>query len=68
MPLTSEAAQRMISTSQEKARELGIHISTAIVDAGSALCLWEDERSILVVGRRVAGEGVYRCSATERRP
>jgi uncharacterized protein GlcG (DUF336 family) len=37
MPLTAEIAQRMISASQVKARELGIEISTAIVDADGRL-------------------------------
>ena len=37
MPLTSEVAQRMISGSQDKARELGIAVSTAIVDADGRL-------------------------------
>jgi uncharacterized protein GlcG (DUF336 family) len=37
MPLTSEIAQRMISASQDKARELGVAVSTAIVDADGRL-------------------------------
>ena len=37
MPLTSEAARRMISASQEKARALGVAVSTAIVDAEGRL-------------------------------
>ncbi|WP_158745296.1 heme-binding protein [Acidisphaera sp. L21] len=37
MILTHEVAQRMISTSQEKARELGMAISTAIVDTEGRL-------------------------------
>jgi uncharacterized protein GlcG (DUF336 family) len=37
MPLTAEAAQRMIRASQEKARELGVAVCTAIVDADGRL-------------------------------
>jgi glc operon protein GlcG len=37
MFLTHEIAQRMISASQEKARELGMAVSTAIVDADGRL-------------------------------
>jgi len=37
MPLTQEAAQRMIRASQEKAREIGVAVSTAIVDAEGRL-------------------------------
>ena len=37
MPLTSEIAQRMIKASQDKARELGVAVSTAIVDADGRL-------------------------------
>ena len=37
MPLTSEAAQRMIRASHEKAREIGVAVSTAIVDAEGKL-------------------------------
>ena len=37
MPLTSETAQRMIKASQDKARELGVAVSTAIVDADGRL-------------------------------
>ena len=32
MPLTAEVAQRMIRASQDKARELGVAVSTAILD------------------------------------
>lgn len=32
MPLTSEAAQRMIAASHEHARELGVAVCTAIID------------------------------------
>ena len=41
MPLTSEAVRRMISASQEKARELGVAVSTAIVDAEGRLFAFE---------------------------
>ena len=34
MPLTAEVAQRMIRASQDKARELGVAVSTAILDSG----------------------------------
>jgi uncharacterized protein GlcG (DUF336 family) len=37
MPLTAETAQRMIRASQDKARELGVAVSTAIVDAEGRL-------------------------------
>jgi glc operon protein GlcG len=37
MPLTTEIAQRMIVASQEKAREIGIAVSTAILDAEGRL-------------------------------
>ncbi len=37
MPLTSESAQLMISASHDKARELGVAISTAIIDADGNL-------------------------------
>ena len=37
MPLTSKIAQRMIRVSQDKARELGVAVSTAIVDADGRL-------------------------------
>jgi glc operon protein GlcG len=37
MPLTAETAQRMIRASQDKARELGVAVSTAIVDADGRL-------------------------------
>jgi uncharacterized protein GlcG (DUF336 family) len=37
MPLTAEIAQRMIQASQDKARELGVAVSTAIVDADGRL-------------------------------
>ncbi len=37
MPLTAEVAQRMISASQQKARELGVAVSTAIFDADARL-------------------------------
>jgi glc operon protein GlcG len=37
MPLTSEIAQRMISASHDKARELGVAVSTAILDAEGRL-------------------------------
>ena len=37
MPLTSEIAQRMIKASQDKARELGVAVSSAIVDADGRL-------------------------------
>lgn len=37
VPLTTQIAQRMISASQEKARELGVAVSTAIVDADGRL-------------------------------
>jgi uncharacterized protein GlcG (DUF336 family) len=37
MPLTAEIAQRMIRASQDKARELGVAVSTAIVDAHGRL-------------------------------
>lgn len=37
MPLTTEAAQRMIRASHEKARELGVAVSTAIFDANGRL-------------------------------
>src|ERR1700721_669338 len=37
MPLTAEVAQRMIRASQDKARELGVAVSTAIVDADGRL-------------------------------
>src|SRR5271167_2842291 len=32
MPLTAEVAQRMIQASQDKARNLGVAVSTAILD------------------------------------
>jgi glc operon protein GlcG len=32
MPLTAEIAQRMVRASQDKARELGVAVSTAILD------------------------------------
>ena len=41
MPLTSEAVRRMISASQAKARELGVEVSTAIVDADGRLFAFE---------------------------
>ncbi len=41
MPLTNEAARRMISASQAKARELGVLVSTAIVDAEGRLFAFE---------------------------
>ena len=37
MPLTSEAAQRMIAASHEKARELGVAVCTAIIDPDGRL-------------------------------
>jgi uncharacterized protein GlcG (DUF336 family) len=37
MPLTADIAQRMIRASQDKARELGVAVSTAIVDADGRL-------------------------------
>ena len=37
MPLTAEAAQQMIAASQAKAREIGVEVSTAIVDAEGRL-------------------------------
>ena len=37
MPLTAEIAQRMIQASQDKARELGVAVCTAIVDANGRL-------------------------------
>jgi uncharacterized protein GlcG (DUF336 family) len=37
MPLTAEAAQRMIRASQDRAREIGVAVSTAIVDADGRL-------------------------------
>jgi uncharacterized protein GlcG (DUF336 family) len=37
MALPSEIAQRMIRVSQDKARELGVAVSTAIVDADGRL-------------------------------
>lgn len=37
MPLTPETAQRMILASQAKAREIGVAVSTAIVDADGRL-------------------------------
>lgn len=37
MPLTSEIAQQMIRASQDRARELGVAVSTAIVDADGRL-------------------------------
>ena len=37
MPLTSDIAERMIRASHEKARQLGVEISTAIVDADGRL-------------------------------
>lgn len=37
MPLTTDAAQRMIRASQDKAREIGVTVSTAIVDADGRL-------------------------------
>ncbi|MEZ4554219.1 MAG: heme-binding protein [Dehalococcoidia bacterium] len=37
MPLTPEVAQQMIRASQDKARELGVAVSTAIVDAEGRL-------------------------------
>lgn len=37
MPLTTEVAARMIQASQAKARELGVAVSTAIVDAEGRL-------------------------------
>ncbi len=41
MPLTSEAVRRMICASQAKARELGVQVSTAIVDAEGRLFAFE---------------------------
>src|SRR5437016_440795 len=41
MPLTGEAVRRMISASQAKARELGVTVSTAIVDADGRLFAFE---------------------------
>jgi glc operon protein GlcG len=37
MPLTTEVAQRMIAASQQKARDLGVAVSTAIIDADGRL-------------------------------
>ena len=37
MPLTTDAAQQMILASQEKARQLGVAVSTAIVDSDGRL-------------------------------
>jgi glc operon protein GlcG len=37
MPLTNEIAQQMINASQDKARELGVAVATAIVDAEGRL-------------------------------
>jgi glc operon protein GlcG len=37
MPLTAEIAQRMIQASQDKARELGVAVCTAIMDANGRL-------------------------------
>lgn len=37
MPLTPEAAQQMIRASQDRAREIGVAVSTAIVDADGRL-------------------------------
>ncbi|HRC62041.1 MAG: heme-binding protein [Dehalococcoidia bacterium] len=37
MPLTPDVAQRMIRASQDRARELGVAVSTAIVDADGRL-------------------------------
>lgn len=37
MPLTLEQAERIIKGAQEKARELGIAVSVAVVDAGGHL-------------------------------
>ncbi|RLT35213.1 MAG: hypothetical protein DWI59_04330 [Chloroflexi bacterium] len=41
MPLTNEVARRMIAASQQKARELGVTVSTAIVDAEGRLFTFE---------------------------
>src|SRR5947207_902826 len=41
MPLTNELARRMIAASQAKARELGVTVSTAIVDADGHLFAFE---------------------------
>ena len=41
MSLTGAAARRMIEASQEKARELGVAVSTAIVDAEGRLFAFE---------------------------
>ena len=41
MPLTNEAVRRMISASQDKARELGVAVSTAIVDDEGRLFAFE---------------------------
>ena len=41
MSLTGAAARRMIDASQEKARELGVAVSTAIVDAEGRLFAFE---------------------------
>ena len=37
MPLTEDVARRMIEASQSKAREIGVAVSTAIVDADGRL-------------------------------
>ena len=37
MPLTSEIAQRMIRASHDKARQIGVEVATAIVDADGRL-------------------------------
>ena len=64
MPLTSEAARRMISASQEKARELGVAVSTAIVDAEGRLFAFERMEGVpLDLCRGVAGQGIYRGAA-----
>ena len=41
MPLTNEAARRMIAAAQAKAREIGVTVSTAIVDADGRLFAFE---------------------------
>ena len=41
MALTSEAVRRMIGASQDKARELGVAVSTAIVDPEGRLFAFE---------------------------
>ena len=55
MPLTIEAVRRMINASQEKARELGVAVSTAIVD---------DEGRLFAFERRAPAGSLSRC----RRP